>query len=311
MTYKIASLTALVVLLGGIVGARVFAQAPPPPSSSVQLVVSGVERVPAPPPPVTAPITATPSPGSIPQNLFVSVKVYDTDTVNLLHFYAGDIGLRDAYGAVQPPRACDASGKLSSKSLIAPSPTVSATMSVCLRYTVSMSAAGGMALQYFHTEQIAQNAPPTAYHASAIVPNPPAPSGRRVYATATQLALRACLLDEALAGGYIALNVDPLYSGGADAIVPPAARTYIARQGARLAADHHAFLAVPAMPANADATKERLAADLILTAIENDLATAGALRANARWLRWRATFTAHNDALADLYDGWPAVVPAQ
>ncbi len=309
MNYKIASMAVPLVLLAGIVGSRVFAQAPPPPSSSVHLVVSGVERVPA-PLPITAPMTATPSPSSIPQDLFVSVKVYYSDTTNLLHFYAGDISLRDAYGAVQSPRTCDASGKLTSKSLIAPSPTVSATMSGCLRYTASLGAASSMALQYFHTEQIAQNAPPTFYHASAAVPNPPAPSGRRVYATATQPALRACLLDEALAGGYITLNVDPLYANGADATVPGAVRAYIARQAARLAADHQAFLAVPAVPASADVRKERLEADTILTAIENDLATAGTLRSNARWMQWHAAFTAHNGALAALYDGWPAVVPA-
>lgn len=316
----------VVLLLSGVVGPRVFAQGPvtppspapaPAPMGQLQIEVTGVERAPA-LPAATLPGTPAPAPADSPVDLFVYVKVRYSGA-DPLHFYAGDIGLRDASGVVQSPQACDLSGKLSSKLLMSPPPPAGpATVRACLHYTVSTSGLASLALEYLYTEQASQSAPGVLYRVPAGVPAakiPGAPTPRRAYATATRPALRRYLLDEALAGGYIALNLDPLYAGGADATVPGTIRGYIAGQAARLAADHRAFLAVdassPGVTSDPQTKKERADVDGVLTAIDASLAALPALRANAQWAQWRATFALENDVLAGLYEAWPATVPPQ
>ncbi len=331
----------LAVILAAAIGPRVFAQRPVAPTSTlpaapaatqpvatqaatqplstaVQLKVTGVERGPAPPPPPVSTVVGspTPTPSSVSADLFIYVKMsYNGATT--LHFYAGDIGLRDPSGAVQSPQPCDRASKLSSKVLMALSAVAPATASSCLRYSVSVSTtgAGDMALEYGHTEPTAQNTAGTPYVASALIPGarvPATPTPRRAYATATWPALRQYLRDEALVGGYIALNVDPLYAGGAGATIPTAARDYIARQVSALAGDHAAFLAVDAadlsLRFNLDTIKERTDADNALTALDDDVKAAATLRTNAQWAQWRARLTADNDVLDSLYEAWPATI---
>ena len=281
--------------------------APLPPaqaSSAVGLTVTGTERMAA-AAPVLSSAAPTPTSNSGSEDLFVYAQLSYTGTTEL-HFYAGDIGLLDASGAMQSPQPCDLSSKLSSKTLISP-PTGPATVSTCLRYTVSTNDASNLALEYVHTEQTTQNAVGALYHASAMVKNPPVSTPRRVYATATQPAFQTYVLDESLVGGYIALNVDRLYAGGSDAVVPTSVATYIKRQAGRLAADRQAFLAV-ASGSDLKAKTEQVNVARVLAAIQQDLLAAPTLRTYAQWAHWRATFTADNDYMAGLYDSWPATV---
>ena len=303
---------ALAVLLAGA-APRALAQAlpvstPPPaaaqPSSAVSLKVTGTERMAA-PAPVLSSAAPTPTSSSGSENLFVYAQLSYTGTAEL-HFYADDIGLRDAGGVMQSPQPCDLSSKLSSKILISP-PTRPAIASTCLRYTMSTNDASNLALEYDHTEQAAQNAPGTPYHTSVAVFNPSTSTPRRVYATATQPAFKAYVLDEALVGGYIALNVDHLYVGGVDAAVPTSVGAYIKRQAEKLATDQTAFLAI-ASGSDLKVKMEQANVSRVLAAIEKDLLAAPALRTNAQWARWHTTFTADNDYLASLYDSWPATV---
>ena len=316
------TIIAIIALLLGGVGPRVFAQGPVPPPSpapagQLQMIVSSVERAPV-LPVATLPGTPAPAPADSSVDLFVYVKVRYTGT-DPLHFYAGDIGLRDASGAVKPPQACDPSGKLSSTLLISPpAPGGPATVRACLRYTVSANGLPSLVLEYLHTEQSSQNAAGTLYRVPVDVPAakvPAKPTPRRVYATATGPALRRYLLDEALAGGYIALNLDPLYADGADVAVPAATRAYIAGQATTLAADHRAFLAVdassPSVTSDSHTKKERADVDAVLKAIDASLAALPTLRTNAQWARWHATFALENDILAGLYEAGPATLPPQ
>ncbi len=316
MRYVAVPLRALIVpplLLAGAGAPRALAQAilvstPPPvvaqPASSVSLKVTGTERMAA-PAPVLSSAAPTPTSSSGSEDLFVYAQLNYTGTTEL-HFYAGDIGLLDASGVMQSPQPCDLSSKLASKTLISP-PTGPAVVSTCLRYTIATNDASNLALEYDHTEQASQNASGTPYHTSTSVGNPPFSTPRRVYATATQPAFQAYVLDEALVGGYIALNVDRLYAGGANAAVPTSVGTYIKRQASKLAADQTAFLAV-APGSDPKAKMEQANVSRVLAAIQQDLLAAPALRTYAQWARWRAAFTADNDYMAGLYDSWPATV---
>lgn len=269
------------------------------------LTVTGVERMTAPAPMLSSAVpTPTSSSGAM-EDLFVYAQLSYTGTAEL-HFYAGDIGLRDANGAMQSPQPCDLSSKLSSKTLLSP-PNGPATVSTCLRYTVATNDASHMSLEYFHTEQPSQNTPGTLYRQSALVHNPPFPTPRRVYATVTQPAFQAYVLDEALVGGYIALNVDRLYAGGGDAAVPTSVGNYVKQQAQKLAADQTAFLAV-APGSDLKAKTEQTNVSRVLTAIQQDLLAVTMLRTYAQWAHWRAAFTADNDYMASLYDSWPATV---
>ncbi len=258
----------------------------------------------APAPPLSS-AAPTPTSNSNMEDLFVYAQLSYTGTTEL-HFYAGDIGLDDARGVIQPPQPCDLSSKLSSKTLISPL-TGPAIVSTCLRYTIATNDASNLALEYVHTEQASQNASGTPYHTSATVGNPPFSTPRRVYATATQPAFRAYVLDVALVGGYIALNVDRLYAGGANAAVPTSVGAYIKRQASKLATDQTAFLAV-APGSDLKAKMEQANVSRVFAAIQKDLLAAPALRTYAQWARWRAVFTADNDYMATLYDSWPATV---
>jgi len=239
------------------------------------------------------------------EDLFVYAQLSYTGTTEL-HFYAGDIGLDDATGVEQPPQSCDLSSKLPSKTLIAP-PNGLAIVATCLRYTIATNDTSNMFLKYVHTEQAAGSASGTPYHASAPVHNPPFSTPRRVYATATQPAFQAYVLDEALVGGYIALNVDRLYADGADDAVPTAVGAYIKQRVGKLATDRQAFLAI-APGSDLKAKTEQTNVSRVLTAIQQDLLAAPALRTYAQWAHWRAAFTADNDYMAGLYDSWPATV---
>ena len=291
---------------------------PPPPSLPlVQLTVRKVERVAVPVPPQSQAITTTPTPGGSMEYLFVSAQLRYSGTSDVLHFYAGDIGLHDASGVIQLPQSCDPSVKLPSKTLIASratpaAPVTPAVAPACLRYMVSVNTATTMALWYTHTEQAAQGVTPTVYSIlGPSVPYPPQESARRVYATATQPAFKAYLLDEALAGGYIALDVDPLYAGGSDATVPGPVLEKIRGQVAKLVDDRRAFLSVAAA-ADPDVQTERIDVDNVFkTILEQDLKAVSALRTYAQWAQWHTAFTADNSLLASLYDSWPATLAAQ
>ena len=288
---------------------RVIPVSTPPPSPSVGLTVTGTERMTAPAPLLSSAAPTPTSSSGDTEDLFVYAQLSYTGTAEL-HFYASDIGLLDASGAIQSPQPCDLSSKLSSKTLISP-PTGPATVSTCLRYTITTNDASNMALEYVHTEQTVGSASGagTPYHASARVHNPPFSTPRRGYATATQPAFQTYVLDEALVGGYIALNVDRPYAGGADAAVPASIGAYVKQQASKLAADQTAFLAV-APGSDLKAKAEQMNVSRVLTAIQQDLLAAPTLRTYAQWARWRATFTADNDYMAGLYDSWPATVAA-
>jgi len=269
------------------------------------LTVTGTERMTAPAPLLSSAAPTPTSSSSDTEDLFVYAQLSYTGTAEL-HFYASDIGLDDAAGVIQSPQPCDLSSKLPSKTLISP-PTGPAIVSTCLRYTISTNDASNMALEYVHTEQASQNAPGTPYHASATVHNPPFSTPRRVYATATQPAFQAYVLDEALVGGYIALNVDRLYAGGVNAAVSTSIGDYIKRQAGKLAADRQAFLAV-APGSDLKAKMEQASVSRVLTAIQQDLLAAPTLRTYTQWAHWHTAFTADNNYMAGLYDSWPATV---
>ncbi len=318
MRYVAAPLRGLIVpalLLAGAGAPRVLARvipvSTPPPappaqaSPAVGLTVTGTERMTAPMPLLSSAAPTPTSSSGDTEDLFVYAQLSYTGTAEL-HFYAGDIGLDDAAGVIQSPQPCDLSSKLSSKTLISP-PTGPATVSTCLRYTITTNDASNMFLKYVHTEQTAGSASGTPYHASAPVHNPPFSTPRRVYATATQPAFQAYVLDEALVGGYIALNVDRLYAGGVNAAVSTSIGDYIKRQAGKLVADRQAFLAV-APGSDLKAKTEQTNVSRVLTAIQQDLLTAPTLRTYAQWAHWRAAFTADNDYMAGLYDSWPATV---
>lgn len=133
----------------------------------------------------------------------------------------------------------------------------------------------------------------------------PRASPRRDYGVSTQPALRAYLLDEALAAGYIQINVDPLDSGNGLVTIPASARGYLRQGRSALLRDHGAFDRIAAP--GADAQRLKAAADAIFTAIEKDLAAGIALRQPADWQAWRATFAGHDRALANLYQTWPGL----
>jgi len=318
MRYVAAPLRGLIVpalLLAGSGAPRVLARvipvSTPPPappaqtSPAVGLTVTGTERMTAPAPMLSSAAPTPTSSSSDTEDLFVYAQLSYTGTAEL-HFYAGDIGLLDASGVMQSPQPCDLSSKLPSKTLISP-PTGPATVSTCLRYTITTTDTSNMALEYVHTEQTAGSVSGTPYHASTRVRNPPFSTPRRVYATATQPAFQAYVLDEALVGGYIALNVDRLYAGGADGAVPISVGAYIKQQAGKLATDHQAFLAV-APGSDLKAKTEQVNVSRVLTAIQQDLLAAPTLRTYAQWARWRAAFTVDNDYMATLYDSWPATI---
>jgi len=279
------------------VAATVMPQAVLP--SQVQLAVIDVEMVPS-PLPATAPTTTTVTS----EELYVKLRVRYTGP-DMLRFSPDDIGLVDSSGKWHDPKSYDSAGKLTSATLIAPAPGRYAEQSGWLHYTVPIGVATIMKMVYEHTEQTPQGTPITVKLGDRMVSNPPHATLYRVYATATRPYLRAYLLDEALAGGQVSLDVASLYADGADHTVPGAVLMSLRRQLGKLAPDRRAFDVVPAP--DAAAQSERAQANAAFVAIEKDLVVVGTLHTQARWVAWYAQFIIDNNTLAALYDTWPAV----
>jgi hypothetical protein len=131
----------------------------------------------------------------------------------------------------------------------------------------------------------------------------PRPNLARLYAANAQRALDAYLCDEALAAGYIRMEVDPLYADGGNGALPGDVRARLQHLHAALRQDHRAFdlIATP----NLAARRLKSDADRAFTAIEDAIAAGPALRRYTDWQAWNAAFTKDDRALADLYQIWP------
>lgn len=257
----------------------------------------------SPPPPVVtisallvqpAPLVAAIMPPQ--EELFIFAQVSYNGDSDVLHLNPGYFRLRDRSGVLQPPIPYAGVNPLLSQELVGPAHTQG-----WLLFALPITDTTNLMLVYeqAHSGNIPAQLPRT-------LPFTPQPSAPRAYATAAQAALDGYLVDEALAAGYLELNINPGQTGAALALTS-ADRAYLRRQLTRLAADHAAF--DHSAPGDKVVKALKAQADHAFTAIEHDLAGLDSVHSAAQWAPWRAAFIGDDHALVDLYQAWPGAQP--
>jgi hypothetical protein len=229
------------------------------------------------------------------EELFVYVDVRYSGA-DVLHLSPQNFRIADASGAEHNPQSYDGSDPLKSEDLLG-----TAHVAGWLLFTMPKGARN-LSLVYQQSVQTQSGITLVALLARTS-PFTPRPNLTRLYAANAQRALDAYLFDEALAAGYIRMEVDPLYTEGGNGALPGDVRARLQHLRAVLSQDHQAFDLVAASIAAARRLKSD--ADSTFTAIEGAIAAAPARRRYADWYAWHTVFTQHDRALADLYQIWP------
>lgn len=234
------------------------------------------------------------------EQLFVYVTITETmPATSVVAFDPHNLVLRDVDGLPHDQQTYEGAHALKATSFLGP---IGHTKG-WLVFTVPTNATGGLSLAYIQTPPGTSQGPSAPTFAAIPLTVPP-PDAARVYATRAADALRVYILDEALAAGDVAMDLDTLYNTGVGGgPVPGAARAELGRQHALLGGDRARFDAV----SSADPRAQRLkaTADAVFTAVENSLAAIGTVHTQAEWRAWRTTFGTDDRALGDLYQDWP------
>jgi hypothetical protein len=229
------------------------------------------------------------------EELFIYVDVRYSGA-NVLHLSPQNFRLTDASGVEHIPQSYDGADPLKSEDLFS-----TAHVSGWLLFTMPKGSRN-LSLVYQQSEQT-QSGITQVTPLARTSPFTPRPNLSRLYAANAQQALDVYLLDEALAAGYIRMEVDPLYADGGNGALPGDLRAHLQHLHAVLRQDHRAFDLVATSTAAARRLKSK--ADSTFTAIEGAIAAAPALRRYADWQAWNAALAQDDRALADLYQIWP------
>ena len=229
------------------------------------------------------------------EELFIYVDVRYSGA-DVLQLRPQNFRLADASGVEHSPQSYDGADPLKSEDLLG-----TAHIAGWLLFTMPKGARN-LSLVYQQTEQT-QSGITRVTLLARTSPITPQPNLTRLYAANAQRALDAYLRDEALAAGYIRMEVNPLYTDGGNGALPGDVRARLEHLHAVLRQDHQTFDLVAAPTAAARRLKSN--ADGIFTAIEGAIAAAPALRRYADWHAWHTAFTQHDRALADFYQDWP------
>jgi hypothetical protein len=225
--------------------------------------------------------------------IYVDVRYSGADVLQLS---PQNFRLADASGVEHSPQSYDGADALKSEDLLG-----TAHIAGWLLFTMPKGARN-LSLVYQQSEQT-QSGITLVTLLARTAPFTPRPNLTRLYAANAQRALDAYLRDEALAAGYIRMEVNPLYADGGNGALPGDVRARLQHLHAVLRQDHQAFDLVAAPTAEARRLKSD--ADHTFTAIEGAIAAAPALRRYSDWRAWNAAFTKDDRALADLYQIWP------
>jgi hypothetical protein len=225
--------------------------------------------------------------------IYVDVRYSGADVLQLS---PQNFRLADASGVEHSPQSYDGADPLKSEDLLGPAHVAGWLLFTMPKGTRNLS------LIYQQSEQT-QSGTTLVTLLARTSPLTPRPNLARLYAANAQQALDAYLCDEALAAGYIRMEVDPLYADGGHGALPGDVRARLEHLHAALRQDHRAFDLVAAPTAAARRLKSD--ADRTFTAIEGALAAAPALRRYTDWRAWNATLAQDDRALADLYQIWP------
>jgi len=225
--------------------------------------------------------------------IYVDVRYSGADVLQLS---PQNFRLADASGVEHSPQSYDGADPLKPEDLLG-----AAHVAGWLLFTMPKGARN-LSLVYQQSEQT-QSGITLVTLLARTSPFTPRPSLTRLYAANAQRALDAYLLDEAVATGYIRMEVDPLYADGGHGAVPGDVRARLQHMHTLLRQDHRVFDLVAAPTAAASRLKSN--ADSTFTAIEGAIATAPALRRYADWQAWHAALAQDDRALADLYQTWP------
>lgn len=284
-------------LLLALVAAPLTAHADSQPTGTISLSVLRAEAAPLPAGPPYSNL-APPR-----QEVFVYVVAqFSGETTSngggdALHLAVGSFRLRDSNGVMRSPIP-----------YVGPNPLLTTDLSYSARtggwllFTLPLTDTANLQVCYVQSHQgyiplqLPCTTPPFTPHLSLA----------RAYATAAQPALDTYLADEALAAGYIVLNVDAQDSSTALPL-SRADRAYLAHVRSTLVHDHAAFDRVT--PDGKDAASWKMRADRAFSAIEDDLSRVASLREAAQWPAWRATFGHDDGGLATLYQNWPGAQP--
>lgn len=123
------------------------------------------------------------------------------------------------------------------------------------------------------------------------------------YALSARPALRAYVLDEARAAGYVRLQIGPVRFAGQSSAMPALDRAYLASVRSTLRRDRAAFDGLAAPAPGARTLKAQ--ADSAFVAVEAALGDVPTARNSGAWPAWQAAFSAADRALADAYQYWP------
>jgi hypothetical protein len=229
------------------------------------------------------------------EELFIYVDVRYSGA-DVLQLSPQNFRLADASGVEHSPQSYDGADPLKAEDLFG-----TAHVAGWLLFTMPKGSKN-LSLVYQQSEQT-QSGITLVTPLARTAPFTPRLSLTRLYAANAQPALDAYLRDEALAAGYIRMEVDPLYADGGTGALPGDVRAHLQHLRAVLRQDHRAFdlIATP----NVEARRLKSDADSTFTAIEGAIAAAPALRRYADWHAWHTAFTQHDRALADLYQIWP------
>jgi hypothetical protein len=225
--------------------------------------------------------------------IYVDVRYSGADVLQLS---PQNFRLADASGVEHSPQSYDGADPLKPEDLLG-----TAHVAGWLLFTMPKGSRN-LSLVYQQSEQT-QSGTTVVTLLARTSPLTPRPNLARLYAANAQQALDAYLCDEALAAGYIRMEVDPLYADGGHGALPGGVRARLEHLRAVLRQDHRAFdlIATP----NLEARRLKSDADRTFAAIEGAIAAAPALRRYADWHAWNAAFTEDDRALADLYQIWP------
>src|SRR4051794_7898847 len=167
------------------------------------------------------------------EELFIDVDVRYSGA-DVLHLSPQNFRLADDSGVEHGPQSYDGADPLKSKDLLGGAHVVGWLLFTMPKGSRSLS------LVYQQTEQTPSGLTLTTPLARTS-PFTPRPNLTRLYAANAQQALDAYLLDEALAAGYIRMEVDPLYADGGNGGLPGDVRARLQHLRAVLTQDHRAF----------------------------------------------------------------------
>jgi Domain of unknown function (DUF4352) len=229
------------------------------------------------------------------EELFIYVDVRYSGA-DVLQLSPQNFRLADASGVEHSPQSYDGADPLKPEDLLGTAHIVGWLLFTMPKGTRNLS------LVYQQSEQT-QSGITLVTLLARTAPFTPRPNLTRLYAANAQRALDAYLRDEALAAGYIRMEVNPLYTDGGNGALPGDVRARLEHLHAVLRQDHQAFDRVAAPTAAARRLKSN--ADRTFTAIEGAIAAAPALRRYTDWRAWNAALARDDRALADLYQIWP------